>query len=65
MLNNFSLLITNLDNFMYVYGDPFLKMTANIARTKLQLWCAAKSVINACIWRFEMSLSENFANTSR
>lgn len=52
MLSNFSPLFTNLDYFVYVYGDLFLKMIANIARAKLQLWCAAKSIINACIWRF-------------
>jgi len=28
------------------YGDLFLKSIANIARTKLQLWCTAKSIIN-------------------
>lgn len=56
MLNTFSFLILNLDYFVYLYRDLSLKTIVNTARAELQLWCAAKSIINACLERFTMCL---------
>lgn len=56
MLNTFSFLISDLDYFVCLCRDLYLKTIVNTARAELQLWCAAKSIINACLERFTMCL---------